>query len=337
MKASIVIPVYNAALYLDRCLASVMAQTHPDLECILVDDGSTDGSPELAAKKIAAYAGSAQFKVIRHECNRGQSAARNTGIRAATGDYVYFMDSDDEIWPDTVARFVAGVREGEADFAVGEFQIEGAGPAMLSLRLEAGMVRGRDAILTSFLRGDWHTLAGNRFVRRQWIADHHLYFAEGLVHEDELWTLMLACKAQAMGVVKGPTYLYRIHGNSTMTANPARRFDAWLQILRMMEEFIMAEGLGGDVRLLKFLAIHRSELAERASRAGRDAFEVYRLEIRRGRHFDLRVFLAMGLGWKIRYGHYLLPCPAGYVYLWCAMRALPVLAQIKHMGSRPRS
>jgi glycosyltransferase involved in cell wall biosynthesis len=329
MKVSIVVPIFNARSYLERCLRSVMAQSCGELECLLVDDGSTDGGLELAERALAAYAGPVEFRILRHDRNRGQSAARNTGIRAATGDYLYFLDSDDEIFPDTVARFAACAGRGDVDFAVGEFEIEGGAFPRWAVRLAAGVHRGRDAILGSYLRSDWQTLVGNRFVRRRFLVDHDLYFAEGLVHEDDLWTLMLACRAESMGVVKGPTYLYRVHGDSTMTANPVRRFENWVRILERMEAHLTAEGLGTRPDALRFVAVRRAELVGRARQAGVNAYAVYRREVRSGRTFDRRAFQDMGIGWKIRYLHCLLPVPVGYAFLQAALRAVPWLARLR--------
>ena len=92
MKVSVVIPVYNVKPYLERCVQSVLRQTFKDLEIIMVDDGSTDGSGELA-ESLKDW--SPCIRVV-HQENQGLSGARNTGIRHATGEYVVFLDSDDE-------------------------------------------------------------------------------------------------------------------------------------------------------------------------------------------------------------------------------------------------
>lgn len=104
MSISIVVPVYNVSLYVERCVRSVMAQTYPVLECILVDDASPDDSIAKCEKLIAAYDGAISFVVLHHERNRGLSAARNTGTDAAQGDYIYYLDSDDEITPDCIEK-----------------------------------------------------------------------------------------------------------------------------------------------------------------------------------------------------------------------------------------
>lgn len=90
-NVSVVMPVYNGSRYLDRALQSVVAQTVEPLELIVVDDGSSDGSEEIAR----AYQAPFPVKVIRQD-NRGQSAARNEGVRLASGEFVAFLDQDDE-------------------------------------------------------------------------------------------------------------------------------------------------------------------------------------------------------------------------------------------------
>ena len=92
MKVSIIIPVYNVENYLVRCLDSVTAQTCQDIECILVDDCGNDHSVQIAEDYIQTYQGPIVFKFLHHTKNRGLAAARNTGIDAATGDYLFFPD-----------------------------------------------------------------------------------------------------------------------------------------------------------------------------------------------------------------------------------------------------
>lgn len=102
-KVSLIVPIYNTAKYLPACLDSILAQTYKNLEIILIDDGSTDNSGKIAddyAKKDS------RVKVI-HQKNSGQSAARNRGLKLATGDFLGFIDSDDEIEPTFVENLLA--------------------------------------------------------------------------------------------------------------------------------------------------------------------------------------------------------------------------------------
>ena len=104
MKVSVIIPVYNVALYVERCLLSVLNQTWQDLEVLVVNDCTPDNSMEIVRRVVVGHPRGAMVRVLEHEVNRGLSAARNTGIRAATGDYLYFLDSDDYLPSDSMSR-----------------------------------------------------------------------------------------------------------------------------------------------------------------------------------------------------------------------------------------
>ena len=107
-KATVVVPVYNVEKYLEKCVDSILAQTEPDFELLLVDDGSTDGSGRLC-DKLAEKDG--RVRVI-HQKNQGLGGARNTGIQQAQGDWLLLVDSDDWIEPQTLEKTMeAGLRE----------------------------------------------------------------------------------------------------------------------------------------------------------------------------------------------------------------------------------
>ena len=101
LLVSVIIPVYQVSDYVERCLLSVMNQTYQNIECIIVDDCSTDDSVAKCDRLISTYKGPIKFQILHHERNRGLSAARNTGTDAATGEYIFYLDSDDEITDET--------------------------------------------------------------------------------------------------------------------------------------------------------------------------------------------------------------------------------------------
>ena len=122
MKVSVIIPVYNVAPYVERCLTSVFQQTYGDIEIIIVDDCATDNSMEIVHKVVTVYSGLFTIQIIRHACNQGLSEARNTGIKSAKGDYLYFLDSDDAITADCIHLLVAPLSEyPNLDFVIGNF------------------------------------------------------------------------------------------------------------------------------------------------------------------------------------------------------------------------
>ena len=111
MKVSIIIPIYNVSQYIKRCIDSVISQTYQNIECILVDDYSPDNSIHLAEEIINSYKGAIDFRIIHHTQNEGLSSARNSGTNVATGDYLYYLDSDDEITPGCIEKLLALVEK----------------------------------------------------------------------------------------------------------------------------------------------------------------------------------------------------------------------------------
>ena len=113
---SIIVPVYNVQEYIIECLDSIAAQTYTNgVECILVDDCGNDDSMKTVHDYLNRYKGEIDFRVVRHEHNRGLSAARNTGIMDAKGKYVLFVDSDDRILPDMFEKMINTLEKEDAD------------------------------------------------------------------------------------------------------------------------------------------------------------------------------------------------------------------------------
>lgn len=218
MKISIIIPVYNVEAYVERCLKSVMTQTyHGTIECLIVDDCGTDKSMEVVEKVLRGYQGSIDFKILRHDCNRGLSAARNTGMDATTGDYLFFLDSDDEISADCIEAMALPLKEEQYDLVVGNVRTIGCDSLHRSilLKLEDGKVlRGKE--IESCYHIKWKMIAVNKLYRTDFIRQQGLRFKEGLVHEDELWSLQVACLARSLRAVNKFTYVYYMREGSIM-------------------------------------------------------------------------------------------------------------------------
>ena len=104
MDVSIIIPVYKVEKYITRCIQSIMNQSckNIQIECIIIDDCTPDASIDIVNGVLSGYKGDVKFIILRHEKNSGLSAARNTGIKASTGRYLMFVDSDDYITDDAV-------------------------------------------------------------------------------------------------------------------------------------------------------------------------------------------------------------------------------------------
>lgn len=122
MNISVIVPVYNVEPYIERCLRSIMSQTFTDgVECILVNDCTPDKSMEIAERLIEEYKGNIQFRIISHEKNRGIAAVRNTGLDAAQGTYIQYIDSDDYVEPDMLEKMYKDAVKTNADIVVADY------------------------------------------------------------------------------------------------------------------------------------------------------------------------------------------------------------------------
>lgn len=122
MKVSVIVPVYGVEKYVARCVDSLLSQTLAEgVECIFVNDATPDRSMEIVSERLRSYQGAMQFKRIDHLSNRGSAAARQSGLSAAIGEYVLYIDSDDYCEPDMLEQLYAtAIREG-ADMVVADF------------------------------------------------------------------------------------------------------------------------------------------------------------------------------------------------------------------------
>lgn len=342
MKISIIIPVYNVAPYVARCLDSVLNQTYANLECIIVDDCGADSSMEIVRERLAGYSGPIEFKIVCHERNRGLSAARNTGTDAAMGEYIYYLDSDDLILPDSITLLAKSLEKESLDFVIGNYASGGDSMCFLPLQPPYEICRSNPEILKAYLSEQWYVMAWNKLVRRAFLIENRLHFLEGLLHEDYLWSFHLACDAQSMGVVNSITYVYYLRQGS-ITANPnLKNLDSWIRIADGIEQFVVKKKLAGDRDICRFVTRLRESLADRAKTYGvKTAFQVYCNSVRRPSVFASPAKELSALE-QIRYIHHFLPPSLGFLYYDIGFRAFRrtvrcvcrVLCKINLIGCR---
>jgi len=314
MKITIIIPVYNVASYVGRCLDSVFAQTYSDIECIIVDDCGSDNSMDIVRDKLDSYVGPIEFKIIAHEKNRGLSAARNTGTDAAIGEYVYYLDSDDMIFPDTIELLVKVVEKDRLDFVIGNYASGGDGAVVIPLRVPFNISYSQAEILSTYLDRKWFMMAWNKLVSHEFIKRNQLAFVEGIIHEDELWSFQLACLAESMGAVSGFTYVYRIRSNS-ITQKPSRGvLDSWIRISNEAEAFVKKHDLTQDTGICNFLTLWREKLAYRAKPFGLNvAYKVYVEHVRKPSILNCTGNKLSGIN-RVWFFHHFMPPAPGYFY-----------------------
>ena len=237
MLVSIIVPIYNVAPYIEACLKSVFRQTYKNIELILVDDCGNDNSIEIAKGVIAKQGQDFNIKLISHKFNRGLSAARNTGLKAATGEYVFFLDSDDTIPSNCINDLIVPLHEDIFDIIVGDYSIINQDKSISLLQLDNGPIKGNNNILSCFSTGKCYLMAWNKLLNRKFLIDNNLFFKEGILHEDILWSYQLACCAKLMYIVKNTTYFYLIRSGSITQKIGKINFDSFVQIIKECTQY----------------------------------------------------------------------------------------------------
>lgn len=221
IKVSIIIPVYKVEPYIKRCVDSVLRQTYRNLEVILVDDCTPDRSMDIAREHIEAseYSKDLQFIYLKHDHNRGLSAARNTGTNAATGEYIYFLDSDDYIIPECLGLMVDCVKKHpDVEMVYAGAKVTN-GPQWLSYedRQLPDYSENKDWINQALLRRTvLNMTAWNKLARRTFIIENNLFFVDGMIHEDDIWNFEMAKIVSKVAVCKHDTYAYMIRKDGIM-------------------------------------------------------------------------------------------------------------------------
>ena len=210
---SVIVPVYNTERYLPACVESILNQTFSDLEVILVDDGSTDGSGDLCEQYVRM---DRRVRTI-HQSNRGLSAARNAGMEVAEGEYFYFIDSDDELALDCIGLLSRPLEEKKYDFVIGQVKVVGSEKEYPSLKLDDGEVTGNAEILRHYSHEEYYMMAFNKLCNADFIKRNMLYFKDGIRFEDNVWSFQMALAASSLYVMNEACYIYKIRSGSITT------------------------------------------------------------------------------------------------------------------------
>lgn len=220
MSVSIIVPVYNVEEYITDCFQSIVKQTYTGpMECLFIDDCGTDNSIQVLAGLIKAYDGPIEMRLLHHEKNKGLSGARNTGISNAKGDYLFFLDSDDQLYPFSISSFAdAAIKEKMPDVVLGGYQVSVPDHPINQYCYDYEVIDGQPAIAKAFLDDKLFCMAPNKLVRREFIVGNGLYFKEGIIHEDNLWSFQSFHLAQKVVTIPEKTYYYMIHSGSIMTS-----------------------------------------------------------------------------------------------------------------------
>ena len=220
-KISVIVPVFRVEKYLSKCVDSILGQTYKNLEIILVDDGSDDGCPSLCD----SYAKKDNRVRVIHRENGGLSAARNSGIAAATGDYIALIDSDDYIGCNMFKHLMEQIISYDADIALCDYQYVNENGNSIDTNAfydncDVLALDGREAqflMYESYRKRVTFTVAWNKIYKKKLFDG--ITYPEGRIHEDESRTHELLYKAKKIVYIAAPYYYYLQRNDSIVGAN----------------------------------------------------------------------------------------------------------------------
>jgi len=207
---SIIAPVYNKEPYIDNCIESVLCQSYPSWELILVDDESPDKCPEICDMyALKDY----RIRCV-HQENKGHSESRNVGLRMARGEYVMFLDADDYLYDNEVLQeMMVHTKEKKLDVCISEIatlNMDGTlSPSTFSyLDLPYDQLSGLEVLCQMIQKKHYHATMCSRLIKRSLIVEHNLFFKK-MICDDEEWTPQLFYYADRIGFVKRNGYVIR--------------------------------------------------------------------------------------------------------------------------------
>lgn len=264
---SVIIPVYNVDPYLRACLDSVLAQTLCDIEIICVNDGSRDHSRDILEKYLAI---DERIRIIDQE-NQGLSKARNIGAEAATGQYLYFLDSDDILNPGALEALATRMAKDDLDILLFNGEAFGEDPHCAAraesmnrnyfyrLLNETGTYRGIDLIKELFEENSFTAPVWLSMVSRRYFLEKELWFHVGILHEDEPYTFKALLYADRAGCANKTFYYNRVRENSITTSKSsfARAYGCFAGALDCGEAMSSLEEKGYDIPELLFKQVMR--------------------------------------------------------------------------------
>ena len=231
---SIILPVYNVAPYLSRCLHSIEFRISAGDQIIIVNDGSTDNSQEIIDSFTSIFPSVISVK----QANKGLSAARNTGLKYATGEYIWFIDSDDYIDKDEfepIADMLCRRDYAPDIICFGRTEVYSPKHTFkMPIHLETGYYNsGAQYYSKSMNDGSYRTNVWDKILKRELIHNHNLKFEEGLLYEDMLFCLQAFMYAGNIAVCHCYPYCYIHYNSNSITKKVSKKH---LDVLTFIEK-----------------------------------------------------------------------------------------------------
>lgn len=248
MNVSVIIPVYKVEKFIERCIRSVMNQSYTEeVECIVVDDCTPDQSMRIVERMVAGYEGPIRFKLLYHKCNRGLAAVRNTGLDAATGDYILHLDSDDYFEPDMLEKMYGKAVAEDADIVVADYWVTYESKEVYhSQYVPEKSVDALKSLLCLKLKG----FNCNKLFRHALYTENQLRYEEGInMGEDLLMCLQMFFYARKIvGVSHAFLHYVQYNANSYSHTSSVESLKCLIYIEDFLIRFFEQHGMSGILR-----------------------------------------------------------------------------------------
>lgn len=217
IKLSIIVPFYNVEPFIEECIRSLYDQdiSWEEYEVICVDDCSPDGSHAIVEQLQKEYP---TLRLICHRENKKLGAARNTGLKASKGKYIWFVDSDDYIYPNVLRLLLESAEKNEVDIIQFDYTREGAS---IAKNRQLGEIMTGEAYLFNNISQDWFYKIGGawrQLFSRDFLETNHLRYIEGAMYEDTDYLLHAFLLAEKVQHISIDAYHYRINNESVTNA-----------------------------------------------------------------------------------------------------------------------
>ncbi len=249
LKVSVVLPFYNTGKYLSRCIDSIMKQTYSNYELLLINDGSTDNSGEIAHTWERS---DQRIQVIDKE-NSGVSDSRNWGIERATGEYLFFIDADDWVEPNILELLVAELEQNQSDWSICAIWKEYSNKKVLSAGHSTGIVNRDEALISLYNDGYIRPVVWGKLYRLNWIRQNKIYFDTEIHYsEDVLFLTKVLLFSTKISYLEIPLYHYFVdnqesalhrwdknHFNTKMLS----KWTAYVKMKKLLEKEYSSEAI----------------------------------------------------------------------------------------------
>lgn len=241
---SILIPVFKCEDFIENTMETVKNQDYQNLEVILTNDFTPDKSAQIVENFISKNKLS-NWKLIHLERNSGLSVVRNNGLENAKGKYIYFLDSDDELYPDTISRLVNLAEKTNVDLTMGEVlgirlpskeQID-----IFPIHEKRDLIEGNSEVFKAFVNGGFPVSSWNKLIKRNFLVKNHLWFTAGLFAQDALHSFEMALHLESIAFLREKTYKYFLHANSVIHNRNKVHFDNWITIAQKVDQHYREE------------------------------------------------------------------------------------------------